>query len=144
MNYTDISTRHWRYIFNVVIHLHANINGHLLRRYTFAVASASSDVTERQSCSAQPGRREDTDVFCLVLFLFVFHGRFQTRNQMSQTTPVTLLITPSSAHAGKLCAMTTWSKFSNTFNVQTIHHLILSASRCPQQIIISSVQTKIK
>ena len=63
---------------------------------------------------------------------------------MSQTTRVALLITPSFAHAGKLCAMTTWSKISNTFNVQTIHHLILSAPRCPQQIIISSVQTKIK
>ena len=71
MSYTDISTRHWRYIFNAVIHLHADINGHVLRRYTFAVVSASSDITERQS-SAQPRRREDTDVFCLVLFLFFF------------------------------------------------------------------------
>ena len=73
MNCTDISTRHWRYIFfYAVIYLHyEDIHGHLLRRYTFAVVSASSDVTERQS-SAQPGRREDTDVFCLVLFLFVF------------------------------------------------------------------------
>ena len=33
-----------------------------------AVVSASS---ERQS-SAQPGRREDTGVFCFVLFLFLF------------------------------------------------------------------------
>ena len=70
MNYTDISTRRWRYIFNAVIYLHyEDINDHLLRRYTFAVVSASSDVTERQS-SAQPGRREDTDVFCLVCFCF--------------------------------------------------------------------------
>ena len=38
-----------------------------------AVVSASS---ERQS-SAQLGRREDTDVFCFVLFLFFFHGRFE-------------------------------------------------------------------
>ena len=64
---------------------------------------------------------------------------------MSQTKPVALLITPSSAHAGILCAMTTWSKISNTFNVQTIHHLILSAPRRPQQIIIiSSVQIETK
>ena len=36
------------------------------------------NVTERQS-SAQPGRREDTDVFCFVLlvFVFFFHGRFE-------------------------------------------------------------------
>ena len=75
MNYTDISTRCWRYIFNAVIYLHhEDINDHLLRRYTFAVVSASSDVTERQS-SAQPGRREDTDVFVLFVFVF-FHGRF--------------------------------------------------------------------
>ena len=72
MNCMDISTRHWRYHFNAVTYLHADINGHLLRRYTFAVVSASSEVTKRQS-SAQPGRREDTDVFC---FCF-FHGRFE-------------------------------------------------------------------
>ena len=36
--------------FYAVIYLHyEDINGHLLRRYTFAVVSASSDVTERQS-----------------------------------------------------------------------------------------------
>ena len=63
---------------------------------------------------------------------------------MSQTTPVALLITSSSAHVGKLCAMTTGSKMFNTFNVQTIHHFVLSAPRRPQQIIINSIQTKIK
>ena len=73
MNCTDISTRYWRYTYFLCGHIstYEDINGHLLRRYTFAVVSASSDVTERQS-SAQPGRREDTDVFGLVLFLFVF------------------------------------------------------------------------
>ena len=44
---------------------------------------------------------------------------------MSHTTPVALLIIPSSAHAGKLCVMTIWSKISNTFNVQTKHRLIV-------------------
>ena len=44
---------------------------------------------------------------------------------MIQTTTVALLIIPSSAHAGKLCAMTIWSKISNTFNVQIIHHLVV-------------------
>ena len=44
---------------------------------------------------------------------------------MIQTTPIALLIIPSSAHAGKLCAMTIWSKISNTFNVQIIHHLVV-------------------
>ena len=78
MNCTDISTRHWQYIyFYAVIYLHyEDINGHLLRRYTFAVVSVSSDVTERQS-SAQPGRREDTDVFVLFRFVLFFYGRFK-------------------------------------------------------------------
>ena len=34
------------------------------------------NVTELQS-SAKPGRREDTVVFCFVLFLFFFQGRFE-------------------------------------------------------------------
>ena len=44
---------------------------------------------------------------------------------MNQTIPVALLIIPSSAHADKLCAMTIWSKISNTFNVQTKHRLVV-------------------
>ena len=44
---------------------------------------------------------------------------------MSQTTPVALLIIPSSAHAGKLCAMTIWGKISNILDVQTKHRLVV-------------------
>ena len=47
---------------------------------------------------------------------------------MIQTTPVDLLIIPSSAHGGKLCVMTIWSKISNTFNVQTMHYLVFTTN----------------
>ena len=45
---------------------------------------------------------------------------------MVQPPHAILLINPhSSAHAGRLCAMTIWSTILNIFNVDIIHHLVV-------------------